>query len=77
MENRLESALRHIGTGDQELTWLRQSAHQLQQDIAGLTREQSDTLYSIDQLIVGGSLVTDFDREQISTLYPEAPFLLK
>lgn len=64
MSERLNKAIEAIDKIDPELLKLRQLAHEKQQDIAGLTPYQSETLARFDNFINGEPLTTDFDRQQ-------------
>ena len=73
MSERLDNAWRVVETTDKELLELRMKAHAEQQDIAGLTPEQSEILNSFDKLLTGKSIVSEFDHEQQEAFQSKLP----
>lgn len=75
MGERLEEALKRIDDphyGDFELRDLRRKAHELQQDVTGLTAGQVHRLEEFDGFIHNEPIISDFDREQEAFL-PTSP----
>lgn len=68
--NRIKSDLKYK---DPEFLKYTRQAHEIQQDIAGLTLDQSEWLDKFDLGQKGKSIVSAFDREQSQVLLLTSP----
>lgn len=70
----IENAFKLIETTDSELLTLRRKAREVQQDVSGLTADQTEKLRTFDSIIYEGSIVTEFDIDQQRTINPDITY---
>lgn len=70
----IENAFKIIESTDYELLELRRKARETQQDVTGLTPDQTERLQAFDNVIYESSIVSEFDIEQQQIIHPEMSY---